>query len=510
VEPLDFDDTLNGAPVGPPWSGWPTSVLGPEMTFSGLPGLGAAGFGLPVGEVDDWLPPDPPQSLPPESPVVETVEAELTSAQSPSWLLGQWLDLGLQQFDAGNYAGAIEAFERCLELEPADSVARQGRAIALVGLGSYAEALPDLEDLITQLPQQVDLWGNYGHALAGMGRYDEALAAYRHILTIDPNVVTAWLDCGRVLQQMERWSDAANAYDRALNLQPTHAPAWYARGLLQKKLGQRSLALEAFERTLSIDPYCKEAWNYRGTLLEDLGRPTEAREAYQRAIDLDPQYAEAWNNLGIALENQQAYNEALEAFRKSLECDPYNPDVWNNCGLTLDSLNRLAEAVTAFDRSLSLTGNSYWKAWANRGWALWRLHGYAAALKNWNQGLESLDRSAADYALGCGILHYHKGRAHAEEGQRHTDPFPYWQEARLCFEQALTFLTPDRYANWYLEGVQGAIDTYRALGQTDRAQTLLHQATDLLRRMVRETDCTTQKVTLAAKLANFYQSGSSM
>jgi len=474
-----------------------------DAAFPGATLFGAPGF-VPGVLGGDWLAP--------EAPAIETAGDRLSEVtvmpdRSPDWLLQQWLDLGLQQLEAGNYPGAIEAFERALDIDPQLALAHQGRLIALVGAQAYAEALPELEALLRQFPHQIDLWGNYGHALVGMDRHEEALAAYRHILAIDPTVVTAWLDSGRVLQVLGRWSEATAAYDRALELQPSYGPAWFARGMLQKKLGQRALALEAFERALAIDPYCKEAWNHRGNLLEDLGRTLEAREAYQRAIDLDPRYAEAWNNLGIALETQQAYAEALEAFRKSLESDPYNPDVWNNCGLVLDSLGRVDEAVGAFDRSLALTQNSYWKAWANRGCALWRLHGYAAALKNWDQGIESLDPQVADYDLGCGILHYHKGRAHTEEGQRHADPFPYLQEARLCFEQALTFLTPDRHANWYLEAVQGAIDTDRALGRTDQAQVLMHTATELLRRMVRETDCTSEKVALAGKLASFYQNG---
>ena len=436
-------------------------------------------------------------------------EVTVMPEHSADWLLQQWLDLGLQQLEASNYPGAIEAFERALDIQSDLTVAHHGRAIALVGAQAYAEALPELEALLQQIPHQMDLWGNYGHALAAMERHEEALAAYRHILAIDPNVVNAWLDCGRLLQTLDRWGEAAAAYERALELQPTASTAWFARGMLQKKLGQRAQALESFERTLSIDPHCKEAWNYRGNLLEDLGRTQEAREAYQRAIDLDPQYAEAWNNLGIALDSQQAHQEALEAFHQSLASDPNNPDVWNNCGLTLDSLGQLGEAVTAFDRALALTQNSHWKSWANRGCALWRLHGYAAALKNWNQGIDSLDRQAPDYALGCGILHYHKGRAHVDEGQRHSDAFPYLQEARLCFEQALNFLTPDRHPDWYLEAAQGAIDTYRALGNADQAQALMYSATELLRRRMRETDCTSQKMALANKLASFYQNGRS-
>ncbi len=417
----------------------------------------------------------------------------------------------MQHHDAGDYAAALTAFDRVLELDPELPQGLHGKAIMLTLVDRPAEAIAVLTQAMELSPNDASLWGNYGNALMALGQREAALTAYHHSLTLNPNLIASWRYIGHALRELGKTEEAIAAYERAIALNPADAPSWYWQAQLLRKQGHHTRALEAYEQAVTADPHYKEAWNGRGTLLEVLDRHEDALESYNRALSIDPHYAEAWNNRGIALENRGCHDEALVAFEESLKFDENNPDAWNNCGLALDSAQRPQEAIAAYDRALQLTQGQYWRAWANRGWALFHAQGYYAALQNWRTGLERIDDTLPDAVLGKGILHYHLGRGHAQEGDRlapSPDATHFWQQACTSFEAALQFLSTDTYPDWHLDVIQELVFAHRQIKQEEAAKRWLKAGTDLLRRRVRETESTSEKVELAAKLASFYQLGS--
>ena len=422
-----------------------------------------------------------------------------------AWMFDQWLMLGWERCQTLAWELALEAFQEALTIDPTAVPARHGQAIAYNGLGSYAMAIPLLEELLAQTPKDANVWGNYGQALSGLTRHGEALRAFQQCLKLEPNWAIAWQHLGKTYQLLDDCEAARQSYQQALKLDESLVDSWYGYGTLCRRKKQPEDALAAYGRVLALDPNHKEAWNFQGVLLEGQAQYQEALACYDRALALDDTYGEAWNNRGIALENQENLSDAIQAFEHSLACDAQRPDVWNNYGLALDGLGDIRRAVQAFDQALILSDHQYWRAWINRGWSLWKDQGYAIAIENWETGLTSLRPSQAGYRLGAGMLLYHKGKGHSQFAPTQDHPLEYWQAAIACFDQALSILTADQHSQWHLQVLQDAIVTCRDAGCPAPMQTYLQQATELLRRLTREATSTERKIELASQLASFYQ-----
>lgn len=132
--------------------------------------------------------------------------------------------------DPGAQAEAIEAYNKCVELDP-------GHAAAYINLGT--------------------LYYN---------RQDYLLAEryYRKAIEVDPRYALAYFDLGNVLDETGRLQDAIHAYNSAIALAPTYADAHYNLALAYEKARHPRKALrhwQAYARLDTIGPWAIHARN---------------------------------------------------------------------------------------------------------------------------------------------------------------------------------------------------------------------------------------------------------
>ncbi|WAL58936.1 tetratricopeptide repeat protein [Thermocoleostomius sinensis] len=78
----------------------------------------------------------------------------------------------------GNYAEALDSFDRAIALQPNDTAAWVFRAVMLIHLEQYSEALESCDRAIAISPDYSEAWTFRGVALHRLGRYQEAYASY--------------------------------------------------------------------------------------------------------------------------------------------------------------------------------------------------------------------------------------------------------------------------------------------------------------------------------------------
>ncbi|MGA9381398.1 MAG: CHAT domain-containing tetratricopeptide repeat protein, partial [Phormidium sp.] len=317
-----------------------------------------------------------------------------------------------------------------------------------------------------------------------------------------------------------QYQQAIEAYQRAIDISPNYDDAWNGLGNALDDLGQYQQAIEAFQKAISISPNYHIAWNGLGVTLNNLGQYKQAIEACQRAIKISPNFHIAWNGLGITLSDLGQYQQAIEAYQKAISISPNFHDAWNGLGIALRNLGQYQQAIEAYNRALEITHNQFWMAWANRGWAIYDLHGYQAALQNWDEGLQSLQPETRDYQEGCAALHKEKGNAHYDYGKRQPNPYPYWRESRNSYITALKTLSGSqtsilgevlgeqvspRFQLLYLEILQDLAKVCNALNRQDEFQLCLDIGDTMLENLLLETDSPERKIQLANKFATFSQ-----
>ena len=95
-----------------------------------------------------------------------------------------WLTYGSELMYKGDYARAVELFDRAIKGSPYSARAYACKADGLEKLGKLDEAVSTYEQALRCDPLDAECWFNKGVALKKMGRHDEAKACISHSVTI--------------------------------------------------------------------------------------------------------------------------------------------------------------------------------------------------------------------------------------------------------------------------------------------------------------------------------------
>jgi len=124
-----------------------------------------------------------------------------------------------------NYRGAIEAFERAIEIDP-------------------------------KLPH---VWNDRGICIRALGDYDEALKSFLRAVELSPQNPEILYELGETLEQM---------------------------GVMQMNNRYIEAAVETFKMVVNSLPNSMDSWNHIGICLKELGKPEESKFYFDRARDI--------------------------------------------------------------------------------------------------------------------------------------------------------------------------------------------------------------------------------
>jgi len=143
-------------------------------------------------------------------------------ASDPAFALAHY-NLGIAYQRKENYEQAINAFKKCLELNPEVST----REVAYYNLGRAYLRLSRNEEAIGALNQSLRLNSQYpeihfylGVAYRKKELYDEAIKAFKQSLKLKPDLVEAQINLGLAYDEKGFHDQAIAAYEEALKLKP--------------------------------------------------------------------------------------------------------------------------------------------------------------------------------------------------------------------------------------------------------------------------------------------------
>ncbi len=200
--------------------------------------------------------------------------------------------LAVELQNAGRLEPAIEAYNRCLSLDP---------------------ALPEVHN-------------NLGTALDRAGRLGEAVECFRRAHRLDPAYVRPLVNLGRVLRLQGRTSEALASLEQAVALSPQSPAALTNLGFVLTDLGRRAEALQCLHRAVALEPGLAEAHHGLGRVLLDAADTSAALASLQRAVNLKPTLVEARLSLATSLVLLQRLPEAQIELERVLEGRPNDPD----------------------------------------------------------------------------------------------------------------------------------------------------------------------------------------
>jgi Flp pilus assembly protein TadD len=88
---------------------------------------------------------------------------------------------------AGDFRAAKRDFVRSLELNPNDSAARNNLTLVLIHLGDFADAVPHIERLIVEQPENASHRARLAWCQWKLGKRDAAIATLAEAEVLAPN-----------------------------------------------------------------------------------------------------------------------------------------------------------------------------------------------------------------------------------------------------------------------------------------------------------------------------------
>jgi tetratricopeptide (TPR) repeat protein len=145
--------------------------------------------------------------------------------------------------------------------------------------GQYSKALPVLEKLIADYPDDAPLRQSLGLAYAGLQQEEKALAEAARAAQLDPqfanspDVVRALLlrERGQTALKSQNYAAAADAFAKWAQIQPQNAQAHYALALAYGHQGKYTEALMAINKALELAPQNESYLKVKGILETNAG-----------------------------------------------------------------------------------------------------------------------------------------------------------------------------------------------------------------------------------------------
>jgi Flp pilus assembly protein TadD len=128
----------------------------------------------------------------------------------------------------GRYDEAEKLLARCVELAPGFAAARHNYATVLYRQNKAAEAIDQVDRLLSEDPKNPGYRNLKAAALGRIGEYEASIALYRSVLQDQPHQPKVWMSLGHGLKTVGRQEEAVEAYRRAVGLAPNLGEAWWS------------------------------------------------------------------------------------------------------------------------------------------------------------------------------------------------------------------------------------------------------------------------------------------
>lgn len=262
-----------------------------------------------------------------------------------------WNNKGNVLMKLGDIDGALECFNKAIQIKEEYVNARIGKGVALRKKGDWGKAIECFDETLRLQPDNVTAIFAKGCTLLDMNRVGEAVDCFDRALKLNPDYTDAWFEKGNALYTQGNIDDAIACFEKALNIDPDDADAWFQRGNALYKVSNFGAAIKSFDNALKLNPDDFGALFQKGNSCYILGFFEKALEAYDRALELKPEDGYALNNKAVTLRKLGRSKEALDYSKKSLQIEPNNEKFWFNMGRILEALHKPKEAEICFERA---------------------------------------------------------------------------------------------------------------------------------------------------------------
>ena len=340
----------------------------------------------------------------------------LDQAAAAGQRTAEWHHLhGLLEWQNGQHAAALAAFESCLRLDSSHSDAWNNRGVLLRTLKRTTEAEECFRTAFGLAPHSINFRYNLATGLQDLGQHAEAEAHLRTVLETASGNPEVHCTLGITLETLRRRDEAEKCYRRALELQPVHLKAGLNLAAIVGATGRPAEAEQLYRNLLNAWPKEPSLYYKLSNFLADRGPIPEVEVLLRAAINLKPDYWEAWIFLGDYYRRRHRLKDAVAAFDQAAKIEPNSPNVWNAFAVLHRIQGQTDEAERCYREAIRLQPG-FAPALTNLGILLMRSGRLAEAEECYRKAVAASPREAQAFS-GWGAVCADEGRH--EESVRH-------------------------------------------------------------------------------------------
>ena len=226
------------------------------------------------------------------------------------------MNYGLAQMGKGNYATAMEYYNKAMPLLPTYSYLYINIGIAQGALGEHQEAENSFKKAIFFAPNAFDSYVFYARYLNDNKKYEEARPLAEKALSLNPQSLMSLNVMMEIYNNLGLWSELQQTADRTLALLPNDPLA-----IRFSEAAKRKERLDDRVKPETKKQSPEELLNLSLAFYK-VGMYEKCIEAAKQAIELKPDYADAYCNIAAASNKLKRWDEGAAAARKALDINP--------------------------------------------------------------------------------------------------------------------------------------------------------------------------------------------
>ena len=160
----------------------------------------------------------------------------------------EYLNRANSKAEEGDYYGAIDDYNKAIEINPNYVSAYSNRGLTYHRLESYYSAIKDYTKVIEIEPDFADAYYNRGNAKAQLEDYYGAIEDYNKHIELDPYYVMAYSNRGLSKVFLEDYYGAISDYTKVIEIDPNYALSYANRGTVKELLGDLKGACEDWKK----------------------------------------------------------------------------------------------------------------------------------------------------------------------------------------------------------------------------------------------------------------------
>jgi len=227
------------------------------------------------------------------------------------------MNYGLTQMSKGEYASALNYFERAQIYTPAYYILEINLGIANGGLGRDGQAESHFLRALQLAPDEAQPHYYYGRWLKSKGRTAESIANLEAALGASPNDVDTRDLLMQTYFEQRNWGQLQRVASETLRLAPNEAAARHFLGAAQN--GEQEII--AAENRMRQAPTADGLIDL-SLLYYQAGKYSECIRTARRALELRPNSAEAYNNIAAAYNSMALWDDGIQAATEATRLKP--------------------------------------------------------------------------------------------------------------------------------------------------------------------------------------------